>query len=249
MNYLSRSKRKLRAPKSPKLDETRRLKREKALRQLLTSEIQDNVILGIGSGSTMALFVELLAYEIRRGTVQNIVAVPTSYQIKLLLSKHGIPYRDPWQVDAVDIAIDGADQVNLHLQAIKGGGAALLMEKIVDSMSNKTIFVVEEEKLTDILNKPVPLEVLPSAISFVMRKVRELGGRPTLRIAPAGKVGPVVTDSGNVIIDVDFGDIRDPESLETKLLQIPGVLECGLFCNIAHSLYVGTLDGVRVYHR
>ncbi|MEM2107108.1 MAG: ribose 5-phosphate isomerase A, partial [Candidatus Bathyarchaeia archaeon] len=140
---------------------------------------------------------------------------------------------------------DGADQVELRtLNMVKGGGGALAREKVVDSNSRKVAIIISEDKLVRKLGEagPVPVEVLPFAVDAVMHTVMRMGGRPTLRHG-AGKVGPVITDNGNMILDVDFGPIDDPSALERKIRMVPGVVEVGLFIGIADFIYVGRADG------
>jgi len=147
-------------------------------------------------------------------------------------------------VDGVDIAIDGADQlVHDTGSCIKGGGAAHSREKLVASAADTVHLVVDETKLTDALDHPVPLEVLPDAHAVVADAIRALGGEPTLRDA-ANKDGPVVTDNGNLVCDVDFGTISDPKSVATRLSAVTGVVEHGLFVECATTISVGHADGV-----
>ncbi len=146
----------------------------------------------------------------------------------------------------LDIAIDGADQVDKELDMIKGMGGALTREKIVASASKINIIVVDKTKLTKNLgiNQPVPVEVLPFALSVVTTKLRKLGSKPVLREAKR-KLGPVVTDNGNFILDVSFGPIDNPKELNQTLKTIPGIVETGLFVDMADIVYVGGKKTVR----
>jgi ribose 5-phosphate isomerase A len=146
----------------------------------------------------------------------------------------------------LDLAIDGADQIDENLNLIKGMGGALTREKIVAAASKNLIIIADERKKAKILGEngqQMPVEVLPFAASFVMHKISELGGKPKIREG-TGKVGPVVTDNGNFIIDVDFGLIDKPAELEKKLKTIPGIVETGLFVDMADLVYLGKLDKV-----
>ena len=145
----------------------------------------------------------------------------------------------------IDYAIDGADQVErTSLNLIKGGGGAMLREKIVDSAARRLAIVVDESKLSRHLGgkQPVPLEVSPFAHKYVQTRITVMGGRAKLREG-AGKVGPVITDNGNFVLDADFGKIANPTRLERRLKSIPGLLETGLFVNMADVVYVGLNNG------
>ena len=149
------------------------------------------------------------------------------------------------EVHTVDYAIDGADQVEVPtFNLVKGGGGAMLREKVVDSAASELIVVVDERKLTKHLGErqPVPLEVLPFAYKTVQVEITRMGGRARLRES-AGKAGPVVTDNGNFILDADFGRITRPSQLDRRLKTLPGVLETGLFLGMADRVYVGRKNG------
>jgi ribose 5-phosphate isomerase A len=146
----------------------------------------------------------------------------------------------------LDLAIDGADQIDDELNLIKGMGGALAREKIVASASKKLIIVADENKKVKTLgenNHPVPIEVLPFAAPLIVRKIREVGGKPVLREG-RDKVGPVITDNGNVIIDANFGLLRKPEELENRLKALPGVVETGLFVKMTDIAYIGKRSSV-----
>jgi ribose 5-phosphate isomerase A len=144
----------------------------------------------------------------------------------------------------LDLAIDGADEVDKNLDMIKGGGGALTREKIVASSAKQVIIVADESKLVEKLGKfKVPIEVLPFALAPVTKSIKELGGKPLLRESK-GKVGAVVTDNGNYILDVDFGLIDNTKALDEKLKRTPGVIETGLFIGLANKVYLGKSDGI-----
>ena len=223
-------------------------KRKAALEAV--KHVKDGFIVGLGSGSTAAYAIEALGKRIRRENL-NILCIPTSYQAFLLAVKHGIAVTTLEEHPAVNVTIDGADQIDAELNLIKGMGAALAREKIVASASKQSIIIADENKKVQVLgenNHPVPIEVLPFAISFVKRRIEEIGGKPIVREGK-GKVGPVITDNGNVVIDAVFGPIRDAAVLEKRLKMIPGVVETGLFVGLTDIVYVGTSSAVEKMER
>jgi ribose 5-phosphate isomerase A len=207
--------------------------------------VKDGFVVGLGSGSTVAYAIEEIGKRIRRHEL-HVLGVPTSYQAMMLAIKHKIPLTTLEEYSTLDLAIDGADQIDSRLNLIKGMGGALTREKIVASASKKVVIVANKSKKVKVLgekNHPVPIEVLPFAISVVVTGISKIGGKSVLREA-AGKVGPVVTDNGNVIVDAQFGLIRDPEELMQKVKIIPGVVETGLFVNMVDIAYVGAASAV-----
>jgi len=210
-------------------------------------EIGDARVVGIGSGTTLELLVSELAVTLR-ARAPELKLVPTSRQIEAAIIKAGLKATSPNEVTEIDLALDGADQVaSQTLDLIKGGGAALAREKIVDDAAKRLVVVVDERKLTPTLGsgQPVPVEVMPFARRLVMSKLTELGGKPALRHDL--KASPVVTDNGNFVIDVDFGPISDARKLDGQLKSIPGLVETGLFLNMTDRVYAGLRNGeVRV---
>jgi len=207
--------------------------------------VKDGFIVGLGSGSTAAYAIEALSERIKRERL-SILGVPTSYQAFLLAAKHGISMTTLEEHPVLDVTIDGADQIDPKLNLIKGMGAALVREKIVASASKQNIIIADESKKVKVLgenNHPVPIEVLPFATSPVKRRIEKIGGKPVLREGK-GKVGPVITDNGNMIIDASFGPIDDAVKLEKKLKMIPGLVETGLFVGLADIAYLGTRSTV-----
>ena len=217
-------------------------KRKAVLKAL--QPIKNGWIVGIGSGTTTAYAVSELA-RLAKGRRLEISIVPTSHQIEHLAHAHGLRTLTLNEAYVVDYAIDGADQVEQRsLDLIKGGGAALLREKIVDVAAQQLAIVVDETKLSAALGgkQRVPLEVLPFAYKHVHAEIARIGGRARLRDA-VGKAGPVITDNGNFVLDADFGRIAKPLVLEKKLKMIPGLLETGLFLSMADVAYVGLRSG------
>ncbi len=216
---------------------------KRAAAERASALVRSGQVVGLGSGSTMALVVEALA---KRAEGEGLRAefVPSSYQIQLLAIEKGLRIVDFMGVDGIDLAIDGADQVDRELNLVKGGGGALTREKIIDAFASELVVVVDEGKLSDRLGigQPIPIEVLPFALPLAIREVKRIGGKPSLRFG-TGKVGPVVTDNGGLILDADFGPIADPKRLEAELKSIPGVVETGIFAGMARRVYVGRADG------
>lgn len=203
--------------------------------------VEDGMKLGIGSGRAVAKFIEALGVRLKEEGIA-VKAVPTSVKTELLCMEHGIPLTTLNEALSLDLDVDGADQVErTSLNMIKGGGGALLREKIVASASDKRIIIIEEGKLADKLSWKIPLEVLPFALGFCLKQLRGLG-KPEVREG-TGKLGPIVTDNGNYIVDLDVGTIEDPYKIEEGLRRIPGVLETGLFLNLADKVIVGKSTG------
>ena len=207
-------------------------------------EVKSDMILGLGSGSTAALMIKSLADEIRSGKLKNIRGVATSFQSEVLALELDIPLIDLASVSQIDLAIDGADEVDPKFQLIKGGGACHVREKLVASKANKLLIVVDETKIVENLNEsfPLPVEVLPNAWKQVQEVISEMKGSSSLRMATK-KAGPVVTDQGNLILDVLFTDgIKNPKEIEMTINNIPGVLENGLFVDLTDKVLVGKIE-------
>ncbi len=207
-------------------------------------EVESEMIVGLGSGSTAALMIKNLAEQIRLGKLKNIRGVPTSFQSEVLALELNIPLVDLASVSQIDLAIDGADEVDPKFQLIKGGGACHVREKLVASKANQLLIVVDETKMVKSLNKvfPLPVEVLPNAWKQVKDIITEMNAKSSLRMATK-KAGPVVTDQGNLILDVLFDDgIKNPKDIEMRINNIPGVLENGLFINLTDKVLVGKIE-------
>lgn len=201
--------------------------------------IKDGEIIGIGTGSTANCFIDLLAAF--KGQIEGTVA--SSEASAERLKKHGIPVYDLNSVDSVAVYVDGADEANHALELIKGGGAALTREKIVAAVSRRFVCIADESKLVDQLGAfPLPVEVLPMARSHVARELVKLGGDPVYREG-------VVTDNGNIILDVFNFPIATPRKTEEAINNIVGVVTNGIFaCRPADVLLLGTQNGVTTLH-
>ena len=217
---------------------------KKAVAEAAVKEVTSEMIVGLGSGSTSAIMIKTLANKIKVGELKNIRGVPTSFQSEVLALELGIPLIDLASVSKIDLAIDGADEVNPAYQLIKGGGACHVREKLVASKANRLLIVVDQTKLVQNLNEvfPLPVEVLPSAWKQVKDVIEEMDAKCKLRMAEK-KAGPVVTDEGNLILDVLFnGGINNPKEIELQINNIPGVLENGLFVDLTYKVLVGKVE-------
>ena len=204
--------------------------------------VESGMTVGLGTGSTAAHAINALGEAVDNDL--DIVGVPTSFGARELAIDCGIPLCGLDEIDGIDLAIDGADQIDLDTGAcIKGGGAAHSREKLVASAADELHIVVDATKTAEVLDYTVAVEVLPDAHTVVADAIDSLGGEATLRRAN-DKDGPVVTDNGNLVCDADFGEIDDPDSLATRLSTVPGVVEHGLFVDYATVVSVGSDDGV-----
>lgn len=205
--------------------------------------VQSGSIVGLGTGSTTAYAIQYLGDRIKSGELTDIKGIPTSFQASVLAKQYGIPLTTLDEVDRIHIAIDGADEVDPQKNLIKGGGAAHTREKVVDSLAELFIVVVDQSKIVNALGStfPVPVEVLPMAIAPVTRALEKLGGKPELRMG-VKKDGPVITDQGNMVLDVTFASIPNPSELEKILNNIPGVLENGIFVGVTDIVLIGEIQ-------
>jgi len=203
------------------------------------------MVVGLGTGSTVAWTIRAIGRMIENGL--DILGVPTSYQSEALAIECGIPLTTLSQNPLLDLAIDGVDQIDMRMNAIKGGGAAHTREKVVSISSKRFVIVADGSKYVEVLNRSVPVEVLPFAARVVEREIIRIGGSPVIRQA-CMKDGPVITDNGNFVMDVSFGEIRDPAALAREISQIPGVVEHGIFTRI-HELHLARNGNVEVIRR
>ena len=230
------------------LEPIQEAKRKAALEAV--KHVKDGFIVGLGSGSTAAFAIEALGERMKREKL-HVMGIPTSYQAFLLAVECGIPITTLDEHPEINVTIDGADQITPELNLIKGMGAALAREKIVAAASKLNIIIADQQKKVKVLgenNQSVPIEVLPFAISLVKRKIIAAGGKPVLREGK-GKLGPVITDNGNAILDSYFGLIAKPGELDAKLKMIPGVVETGFFVGLTDIAYVGSVGSVEKIER
>lgn len=198
--------------------------------------IEDGMVVGLGTGSTVYFTIERLAERVKDGLA--VTGIPTSFQTGRRAREAGIRLTTLDDNPVIDIAVDGADEVDPNLRLIKGRGAAHLREKCVAAAANHFIVVVDEQKMVKKLGAAaVPVEVLPFGITPVLGQLRGLGCEPVIREA-VRKDGPVITDNGNFIVDCKFPVIDNPENLEADLAAIPGVMESGLFCGFVNKTTV-----------
>jgi ribose 5-phosphate isomerase A len=197
--------------------------------------VEDGQVIGLGTGSTVAFALERLSERIIGGL--RCSGVPTSLQTAQRARALGIPLTTLDDHAVLDIAIDGADQVDAAFRLIKGGGAAQTREKCVADVAGRLVIVVDQSKIVETLSAPVPIEVLPFAVPFVFRCLLGMGGQPMIREG-VRKDGPVITDNGNMVIDCGFGEILDPKTLESRIQCLPGVLSCGIFSQYTEKTVV-----------
>ncbi len=216
-------------------------------RQAAEALVRSGMKLGLGTGSTAIEAVRRVGELVRDGALEDLKVVPTSFQTEVACREMGLSLwslNDPLIAGRLDLTIDGADEVDPAWRLIKGGGAAMLIEKIVAHASRDYAVVVDSSKLVGRLGEkaPVPVELVPEALVTVSRAAEALGGRPVLRMAKM-KDGPVITDHGNFVLDVRFSQSFDPQTMERELAMIPGVMAHGIFTRPVTDLWVGWPDG------
>ena len=217
-------------------DEEKRLAGEGA-----ALEVEAGMLVGLGTGSTAAFAIAALGRRVRDGL--SITAVASSARTALAAARAGILLRDLADVATIDLCIDGVDEIDPDFRAIKGGGGAMLREKIVATAARRMIAIADSTKPVARLGaRPVPVEVLPVARAFVAAHVTALGGEPILRRGADG--APTMTDQANLILDCRFAAIEEPARLAARLDAIPGLLGHGLFLSEIDSLYLGTAGGL-----
>jgi len=214
---------------------------KKAAGEAAADLVESGMVVGLGTGSTVAWTIKRLGERTREEGLE-FLGVPTSFQAESLAIECGIRLTTLNQHPVLDLAIDGADQVDHRLYVIKGGGAAHTREKVVACSAQQFVVVADESKYAKHLSHPVPVEVLPFALRPVERQLQELGGKPVLRLGKM-KDGPVITDNGNFVLDVDFGRNEEPVELGARMSRIPGLVEHGIFENL-DELYLARGSGV-----
>ena len=207
--------------------------------------VKSGMVVGLGHGSTAIFAVRCIAQLLREGQLQDILGVPSSLQVEEEARRLGIPLTTLDEHPVVDVTIDGADEVDPSLNLIKGGGGALLREKIVAQASRREIIVVDESKLSPALGAhwPVPVEVTPFGWRSQAAYLESLGAQPILRLNKDGT--PFKTDQGNLILDCRFGPISQPAQLAAHLGERAGIVEHGLFLGLATDVIVASVEGIR----
>jgi len=206
----------------------------KALSNDALKFVKDNYIIGLGSGRAATELVKSLSKLIKIKNY-NIQGVPTSLQIKLIAEKGGIPLVEADQVEHIDVVFDGADQIDSQKYVIKGGGGALLRENILFSLAKKVVVMADKTKFVKNFTRTVPVEIHPLARSSVTSSIKKLGGKAQMRTLDRGY--PFFTENGNIILDCDFGTIKNPKTLSQKIKQTAGVLESGIFLRKPDVIY------------
>jgi len=211
--------------------------------QRAAQEVHDGMVLGLGTGTTVYYFLQELGRMVRQGL--RVAGVPTSIQTTQLATQLAIPLTTLDDHPRLDLAVDGADEVDDNLNLIKGAGGALLREKIVAACAARFVVVVDDSKMVPQLGArfPVPVEVVPFGSTSTIQALEGLGARVTLRRGAAGQ--PLVSDNGNSILDCHFGPIADPVALQQQLLAIPAVIDSGLFIGLTDTVLIGHAAGVR----
>jgi ribose 5-phosphate isomerase A len=211
--------------------------------------VNSGMVVGLGSGSTAKFAIDALGKKVITGKLTDIIGIPTSKDTEKDALRHGLTLASLNEHPKIDLTIDGADEVDQGLSLIKGGGGALFREKIIADASAEVLIVVDETKLSNSLGalSPVPIEVHPMAIRTVGEYVRELGAMVSLREDKDHNV--YKTDQGNNILDCGFGPIKDPHKLALKLSAKPGIIEHGLFLDMAGIVIIGGKDGLRLLKR
>jgi ribose 5-phosphate isomerase A len=212
----------------------------KALSNNALKFVKDNSVIGLGSGKAATAFVKSLAKLIKIKNY-NIKGVPTSLQIKLIAEKAGIPLVESDQVDFIDVVFDGADQIDSQKYVIKGGGGALLRENILFSLAKKVVIMADKTKFVKNFTRTVPVEIHPLARNSVIQSIKKLGGTSQLRSLDKGY--PFFTENGNIILDCDFGVIKNPKILSQRIKGITGVLESGIFLRKPDVIYRAKIGG------
>ncbi|ANJ68811.1 ribose-5-phosphate isomerase RpiA [Latilactobacillus curvatus] len=206
--------------------------------------VEDNMILGLGTGSTVVYMVEALAKRVQAEHL-NLTCVCTSIRTEEQAKSLGIPVKALNDVDHIDLTIDGADEVDANFQGIKGGGAAHLFEKLVATTSTRNIWIVDQEKVVDTIGRfPLPVEVIPFGSQQVFNKMAKEGLNPEFRMTADGQ--HVLTDSKNYVIDLHLNQVQHPHLLASWLSEQVGVVEHGLFLDIVDQVVVGAPDGVKI---
>ena len=202
--------------------------------------VKDGYVLGLGSGRAATALVKSLSKYIKTKKI-SVTCIPTSMQIKLIAESGGLQLVDADHIDKIDIVFDGADQIDKNKFLIKGGGGALLKENILISAAKKVIIMADSSKFVKDFNRTVPVEVHPTARQIVWKQIEKLGGKPKIRVLDRGY--PFVTENSNIILDCDFGTIKNPKTLQQKILNVAGVIQVGIFTRKPNIIYKAKSNG------
>ena len=216
---------------------------KKAAAHKAVEYIESGMVIGLGTGSTTKFAIEKIGEMLLKGALKDIVSIPTSVASEKLASKLNIPLTDFSHNTKIDITIDGADEVDRNLNLIKGGGGALLREKVVAQATEREIIIVDETKMSEQLGEKwaVPIEVIKFAVGIETEYLKKIGGKPVLRMEGEK---PFVTDEGNYILDTNFGILKNPELLADMLNERAGIVEHGLFIGLAEKVIVAKSEGI-----
>ncbi len=207
-----------------------------------TEEIREDMVVGLGTGSTVYYALLKIGTMVRNGL--NIIGIPTSSGTEKIATEQGIPLSTLTAHPILELTIDGADEVDTHLNLIKGGGAALVREKIIANASRRIVIVVDESKMSRVLGTSfaLPVEIVQFGWEATKREIENICEQSEIR---GGIQNPLITDNGNYILDCHFDGIHEPEKVELQLNNIPGVVENGIFVNRADKVIIGTSDGIQ----
>ncbi len=207
-----------------------------------TEEVKNGMVIGLGTGSTVYYALLKLGEMIQDGL--NIIGIPTSEGTEKIATEQNISLTTLAKHPTIELTIDGADEVDSHLNLIKGGGAALVREKIIANASNRIVIVVDESKVSQVLGSTfaLPVEIIKFGWEATQREVDKVCGKSDLR---GGIDNPLITDNGNYILDCNFAGIPEPEKVELQLNNIPGVVENGIFVDRADKVIIGTPNGIK----
>lgn len=224
------------------LDEQTLLKKQAG--EKAAEYVKDGMVVGLGTGSTVEWTIKKLSEQVKGG--MEIIGIPTSIRSEKLAKELGIPLSTLLEHPGIDLTIDGADEVDPNLNLIKGMGGALTREKIVADNSKKEIIVVDESKMVEVLGtkSPLPVEVIPFAWNCVKRSIAGLGAKPVLRVLENDKI--YYTDNQNYVLDCRFEKIANPNEIEEKINNIPGVIENGLFLNLTDMVIIASRQGIKI---
>ena len=220
--------------------------------EMAATYVESGMVVGLGTGSTAVFAVRAIGQMLQDGRLHNVIGIPTSEETRREAERLGIPLTNFDDHPVIDITIDGADEIDPNFDLIKGLGAALLREKIVATASKQMIVVIDDRKLVDKLatRAPVPVEVIPFARQPVEVYLKSLGARPILRLDWETKQNIVITDENNIILDCWFdGGLDNPVAMGQAIRSQPGVVEHGLFFNLATRAIVAAPDGIQILER